>query len=68
MPEHRIVELEIKISHQEQAIEALQQLSYEQHKSIEKLSIQIALLAKRLDHEASGGSASGPTNEKPPHF
>ena len=67
MSDQRITDLEIKISHQEAALDALQQLVYDQHKAIEKLTAQLEALTKRVD-EAQNGLDIGPANEKPPHY
>ena len=66
MIDQRLIDLEIKISHQEVAIEALQHLAYEQQKVIEKLTAKLDGLTKRFD----GGDdlEIGPANEKPPHY
>ena len=68
MTEQRLIDLEIKISHQEHAIEALQQLAFDQHRVIEKLEAKLEALAKRFDGSAEGGQDIGPANEKPPHY
>ncbi len=64
MTEQRVIDLEIKISHQELALESLQQLVYDQQKAIDKLEARMANLGKRFD----GGLDIGPANEKPPHY
>lgn len=68
MDEQRLIELEIKISHHESAIEGLQQLVYDQHKVIEKLEAKLERLTTRLNSEEDGGPDIGPANEKPPHY
>lgn len=68
MSDQRLIDLEIKISHQEHAIETLQQLAYEQHKVIEKLEAKLDALTKRFDGASEGGPDIGPANEKPPHY
>lgn len=68
MSEDRIIDLEVKISHQEIAIETLQQLAYEQHKIIEGLEGKIARLSNKLENFIEGGAEIGPANEKPPHY
>lgn len=68
MTEQRTIELETKLSHQELAIEDLQRLVYEQHKTIESLEKRLDRLAKRFDGVTGEGPEIGPANEKPPHY
>jgi SlyX protein len=69
MTEERIIELETKISHQELAIEDLQQAVYDQQKSIEALRLRVERLAKQLDGVTGEGAPEiGPANDKPPHY
>jgi SlyX protein len=68
MIEQRMIDFEIKISHQENAMESLQQLVYEQQKALEKMQVRINQLAKRLEGDADGRIEVGPGNEKPPHY
>jgi SlyX protein len=64
MTEQRVIDLEIKISHQEFTLETLQDLVYEQQKAIEKLTARLDGLAKRVDADLDIGGG----NEKPPHY
>ncbi|QDK45718.1 SlyX protein [Bdellovibrio sp. ZAP7] len=68
MDESRLINLEIKISHQDQVIEELHQVVYEQQKAIEKLEVLLNGLTSRLKEalEAEGSEIRG--NEKPPHY
>jgi SlyX protein len=68
MTEQRMIDFEIKISHQENSIEALQSVAYEQQKTIDKMQIMINNLAKRLEGDSDGRIEVGPANEKPPHY
>jgi SlyX protein len=68
MTEQRMIDFETKISYQENSIESLQQVAYEQQKSIEKMQILINQLAKRIDGDSDGRIEVGPANEKPPHY
>lgn len=65
--EKQLVELEIKISHQEIAIEELKQNAFEQSLLIVKLEKELQRLNTRLDG-AITPIAIGPGNEKPPHY
>ncbi len=68
MNKERLVELEIKISYQEIAIEELQQTVFEQHAVVEKLEKAFELLLKKIEGETDETNAIGPANEKPPHY
>jgi SlyX protein len=68
MTDQRMIDLEIKISHQEMAIEVLQQTFYEQQKTIDRLTETCEKLARRLASASSEGLDIGPANEKPPHY
>ena len=68
MIEERLIDLETKFSHQEIALETLQQLVYEQHKKIEELEGKSARVAKLLNYFDREGQDVGPANEKPPHY
>jgi SlyX protein len=62
-----IIELEVKISHQEVSIDELKQTVYEQHLTIERLEKELKRLKDRID-VIEGGPTIGPGNEKPPHY
>lgn len=66
--EQHLIDLEVKISHQEIAIEELKQLTFEQHKQIEALEKELKRLKERIDAGDIGATTIGPGNEKPPHY
>ncbi len=69
MSEERLVEIETKIAFQEQTIEDLNDVIYEQQQEIDRLgAICDALVRqfKELSELTSGIDA--PANEKPPHY
>ncbi len=68
MDESRLVNLEIKISHQDQVIEELHQVVYEQQKTIEKLEVLLNGLTSRLKEALEGEGSEIRGNEKPPHY
>jgi len=68
MNEDRLVELEIKISYQEKAIEELQQTVLEQHAIVEKLEKSLKLILKKFEAGVDDTNTIGPGNEKPPHY
>lgn len=68
MDEQRIIDLELKISHQEVAIEELQNTVHEQGLAIAKLETTLKKLGERIEDYSSGANQVGPGNEKPPHY
>lgn len=67
MSEDRLVELEMKITHQEHVIEQLSKALYEQQMQLDQLDATLKALGKRLQNGGSDGDF-GPGNEKPPHY
>lgn len=67
MNEQRLIDLETKFAHQEDAIEKLQLEIFEQTKIIEELNKKLKLINDRLDSLA-GGALTGPIDKRPPHY
>jgi SlyX protein len=64
--ENRIIDIEIKLSFQENQVDALNRTIYEQGRRIDQLE---ALIAKLADHVRTLRDAGqGPLNERPPHY
>ena len=67
--DERLTEIEIKLARQEDLVDTLNQLVYEQQKKIGELESLCAALARHLkaassvDREAGGGA-----QERPPHY
>ncbi|MBF8177901.1 SlyX family protein [Herminiimonas contaminans] len=68
MNEDRIVDIEIKIARQEDLLDSLNQLVYEQQKKIDELEALCAALARRLKDVVSAGNEQNAANERPPHY
>lgn len=66
MSEERLIEIEMKISHQEVMIEELNEVIRTQQEAIDRLEKSLKTLISST-HE-SGKKAVGPANEKPPHY
>lgn len=60
--EERLIEIEIKIANQENLLEELNSVIYEQQKTIDRLERIIKELEKANSLEI------GPQNVKPPHY
>jgi SlyX protein len=64
--EDRIIDIEIKLAHQENLVESLNQTIYEQGRRIGQLEAMVAKLAEHI--RALRDAGQGPLNEKPPHY
>jgi SlyX protein len=65
-PAERMDALEMRLTYQDEAIETLNQTITAQWKQIDALTRQLAELKERLQEAES--NASGPVNERPPHY
>jgi SlyX protein len=64
--EDRFVDIEIKLAHQEDLVDTLNQTVYQQSRRIDQLE---AMLAKLVEHVRNLQEAGqGPVNERPPHY
>ncbi|KQV42978.1 MULTISPECIES: SlyX family protein [unclassified Duganella] len=64
--EDRFVNIELKLVHQEDLVESLNQRVYEQQKQIDMLEDLVRALAERVRTSALASQA--PLNERPPHY
>lgn len=62
-----LIDLEIKISHQEVEIEELKKSLFDQTKTIDRLEKELKRLNDRIDGLVNPQQI-GPGNEKPPHY
>jgi SlyX protein len=62
--EDRFIDIEIKLAHQEDLVESLNQRIYEQQKQIDRLEGLVAQLAEHLRTR----TVQAPVNERPPHY
>lgn len=67
MTEDRIVDIEIKLTRQEDLVDALNKIVYEQQKKIAELESLCLALAGRLKEIVSGGNEAA-AHERPPHY
>lgn len=65
MNDERFIAIETKIAHQEILIEELNQVIYEQQKSLDILEAQLKRLTARV---LEGTEDIGPANQKAPHY
>lgn len=65
--EERLIEIEIKLTRQEDLTQELNQLVYRQQKQLDELKAFCVTLARRAGELADDGPAA-PADEKPPHY
>ncbi len=64
--EDRFIDIEIKLAHQEDLVDELNQIVYQQARRVDQLEAMVAKLAEHI--RTSAQSNAGPTNDKPPHY
>jgi SlyX protein len=64
--EDRFVDIEIKLAHQEDLVETLNQTIYQQGRRIDQLEAMVAKMAEHLRTLREAGQQ--PVNERPPHY
>jgi SlyX protein len=64
--EDRFVDIEIKVAHQEDLVESLNQTIYQQGRRIDQLEAMVAKLAEHVRNLQEAGQS--PLNERPPHY
>lgn len=64
--EDRFVDIETKLTHQEDLVESLNQTVYQQGRRIDQLEAMVAKLAEHVRNQQETGQA--PVNERPPHY
>jgi SlyX protein len=68
MNEERIIEIEIKLTRQEDLVDELNKIVYQQQQRIDNLAEVIAALARRLAEAGIQGNEMMPISERPPHY
>ncbi len=66
--EERMVELESKLTSQEDLLDVLNQTVYRQQKKIDQLEELCIALAKRMSNMQGQDAGDMPANERPPHY
>ena len=64
--EDRFVDIEIKLAHQEDLVDSLNGIVYQQARKIDQLEAMIAKLAEHIRNLQEAGQ--NPINERPPHY
>lgn len=68
MSDLRLTELEIKITFQEDTIKVLNDVVYQQQKSIDRLELLVRQCREDIDRDSSGSLDQSAGDEKPPHY
>lgn len=68
MEEERLVDIEIKLTRQEDLLDSLNQTVFRQQEKIRELEAMCLALGQRLKEVQAGLSAAGPANDPPPHY
>ena len=68
MIEERLVNIETKITFQEDLIEELNKMVYQQQQKLARLEAICESLAKHIQSLAEAGNEGKSTNERPPHY
>ena len=66
--EERLIEIEIKLTRQEDLVDALNQLVYRQQTKLDELETLCTALAKRIKELEAATAEHMAANEKPPHY
>ena len=64
--EDRFIDIEIKLAHQEDLVESLNQVVYQQARRLDQLEALVGQLAERIRSGAAEGR--NPLNDRPPHY
>jgi len=66
--EERLVDIEIKLARQDDMVDSLNQLVYQQQKKIDELEALCSALARHIKDMRDAASEPGAANERPPHY
>ncbi len=68
MIEERLVNIETKISYQEDLVDELNKVVYQQQQQITQLEAICKSLARHIQSQDEAGNERKPANEMPPHY
>lgn len=68
MIEERLVNIETKIAFQEDLIEELNKVVYQQQQKLSQLEAVCVSLTRHIQSLAESGNAGKAVNERPPHY
>ncbi|MDF3036973.1 MAG: slyX [Paucimonas sp.] len=68
LDDDRLIDIEIKIARQEDLVDTLNQMVYQQQTKIDQLEKMVSALAMHLKGMPSGEGDSSQVDERPPHY
>lgn len=66
--ENQLIDIEIKLAHQDKTLQELSDVIYKQQLQIESIEKSLKTLISRIQNGTNGESEIGPADEKPPHY
>jgi SlyX protein len=66
--EHRLIEIEIKLAHQDDLLETLNQMVYQQQRTIDRLELLCSSLSRHITQMQEPGAMQNNEPERPPHY
>jgi len=66
--EDRLIEIETKLLRQEDLVEVLNRVLYEQQKQLDRLEASLSALARRVIESQEPPDAPNALNDRPPHY
>lgn len=66
--EKRLVDIEIKMTHQEVILNDLSDVVFKQQQFIDGLERRLSALIKRIESADKDDAEIGPADDKPPHY
>lgn len=68
MIEERLLNIETKLTFQEDLVEELNKMVYQQQKKLDRLEAMCESLVRHIESLAEERNVGMPTNERPPHY
>lgn len=68
MIEERLLNIETKLTFQEDLVEELNKMVYQQQKKLDRLEAMCESLVRHIESLAEERNAGMPANERPPHY
>jgi SlyX protein len=68
MNEQRLIDIEVKLAHQEHALDEVNQVLTDQQAQLSRLEQVCQSLIERLRSMSDGSAAQERDNDKPPHY
>jgi SlyX protein len=66
--EARLIDIEIRVARQDDLVDTLNRMVYQQQKKIDELEALCTALARHVKDLRAADGGQGDANEKPPHY